>query len=261
MQTQSGFTLMEIGEFSGWLSQQKVTRSINRIQLHHTWSPSYQHFTGNNHFKLQSGMKSAHLSRGFSDIAQQFTIFPDGTICTGRSLNTAPAGITGANTGAVCIEILGNFDSGGDTMTDEQGKAVIQAARVLLSRFSLLPETAITYHCWWTAKGVSLGDYVPGKSANTCPGTAFFGGNTRAAFERELLPYLKGEYEMITKAEVEKMIAEAQPKRYQKVEEMPTWYREEIKALVDAGKLVGDEKGNLNLTEDMIRTLIISNRG
>ena len=64
----------------------------------------------------------------------------------------------------------------------------------------------------------------------------------------------------MTKAEVEQMIVAAQPKRYQKVGDMPQWCREEVQALVDAGKLKGDENGNLNLTEDMIRILIVCNR-
>lgn len=48
--------------------------------------------------------------------------------------------------------------------------------------------------------------------------------------------------------------------RYNKVEDMPAWAQEEIQALVDAGALRGDENGNLNLTEDMVRMLIINKR-
>lgn len=70
----------------------------------------------------------------------------------------------------------------------------------------------------------------------------------------------KQEETNMTKAEVEQMIAAAQPKRYQKVADMPQWCRREVQALIDAGKLNGDESGNLNLTEDMIRMLIVCNR-
>ena len=57
---------------------------------------------GSNHAALQSGMKSYYVkSRGFSDIAQHFTIFPDGKIMTGRSLDRAAAGIIGCNTGGI----------------------------------------------------------------------------------------------------------------------------------------------------------------
>lgn len=48
--------------------------------------------------------------------------------------------------------------------------------------------------------------------------------------------------------------------RYNKVSDMPTWAQEEIQALVDSGALRGDENGNLNLSEDMMRMLIIIKR-
>ena len=86
-------------ELKAWLAAQSVSRKITTVQLHHTYSPSYKDFNGSNHAALQSGMKSYHVkSRGFSDIAQHFTIFPDGKVMTGRSLDRAAAGIIGCNT-------------------------------------------------------------------------------------------------------------------------------------------------------------------
>ena len=41
-----------------------------------------------------------------------------------RSLNTIPAGIKGANTYGVCIENIGNFDKGKDTMTPAQRNSI-----------------------------------------------------------------------------------------------------------------------------------------
>ena len=52
----------------------------------------------------------------------------------------------------------------------------------------------------------------------------------------------------------------AKPDRYNKVSEMPVWARAEMQALIDSGALKGDEKGNLDLSEDMMRCLIISKR-
>ncbi len=49
-------------------------------------------------------------------------------------------------------------------------------------------------------------------------------------------------------------------KRYDKVNELPKTLRPEVQQLIDAGALRGDEKGNLNITEDMARTMIISMR-
>lgn len=195
MQIQNNFVKMDNStEFENWLKSQKVTRKIKLIQIHHT-ATKLSTFK-NNHFALQKSMKSFHLSRGFSDIAQQFTIFPDGSIVTGRSLNTNPAGITGANTGAICIENYGWFDKNYDAMSQVQKDAIIKYVAILCKHFKLTPSAnTIVYHCWYTSKGKKLNDYVIGKSCKTCPGTNFFGGNTFNAYMTNFLPLVKKEFD------------------------------------------------------------------
>ena len=188
----SVFKLFTKDEFKEYIQNLKVTRKITTVQLHHTYMPDYSSFNGSNHTGLQTNMKKYHMNtNGWSDIGQNFTIFPDGKIMTGRDINTAPAGIYGANAKGICIECLGNFDK--EEMTAAQKDAVISAVSTLLERFSLDAQSGVTYHAWWTADGKYLGDYIKGKSAKTCPGTKFFGGNTRKAFETNLLPKLKEE--------------------------------------------------------------------
>lgn len=187
----NGWIALEAHEFAEWLKSQRVVRVIKLIQLHHTASPNYANWSKRpDGIYWQNSMKNSHLNRGFSDIAQQFTICPNGQIVTGRSLNTNPAGITGANTGAICIEVFGNFDAGGDIMTSEQKHSVLTVVSELLKRFNL-SSNDITYHAWWTSSGKSLGDYKRGSSAKTCPGTAFFGGNSKQAFENVFVSELK----------------------------------------------------------------------
>ena len=184
--------LLSISEFENHIDSLKVTRKVKLIQLHHTWSPNYMQFNGNNHMTLQKNMKSHHINNnGWSDIGQHFTIFPDGKICTGRDINVAPAGIYGANSNGICIECLGNFDDGGDTMSNSQKNTIVAVCRKLLDKFGLDAKTGITYHAWWTSGGKSLGTYVKGKSAKTCPGTNFFGGNTREAYKKNLMPLIE----------------------------------------------------------------------
>lgn len=67
---------------------------------------------------------------------------------------------------------------------------------------------------------------------------------------------------MINKDELAKMIQESIPKQkiYNKINEMPEWARPTIRKLIDENKLFGDERGNLNLSEDMIRLLVVINR-
>ncbi|MCT4638618.1 MAG: hypothetical protein N4A72_13035 [Bacteroidales bacterium] len=92
--TQDNFILMDIEEFSKWIRDQNINRSIKLIQNHHTAIPSYEHFNGSNHFKSLVSMRNYHgKTNRWSDIAQNLTTFPDGTVAVCRSLNNTPAGI------------------------------------------------------------------------------------------------------------------------------------------------------------------------
>lgn len=48
--------------------------------------------------------------------------------------------------------------------------------------------------------------------------------------------------------------------RYNTVAELPAWAQEETQRLVDRGALLGDEHGNLDVTMDMLRTMIVCQR-
>lgn len=240
--------LLNLNEFKGYIDSLNVTRAIKTIQLHHTWKPNYDTFNGNNHLTMQRNMQAYHIkTNGWSDIGQHFTIFPDGKICTGRSINSSPAGIKGANTGSICIECVGNFDIGGDDMTAEQRDSIIGVTKILLDRFKLKAKTGVVYHAWWTASGTALGTYVQGKSAKTCPGTNFFGGNTKEAYLKNLMPLIENYGK-----EVKKM--------YKTINDIPDWGKATITKLVEKGFLNGDSDGNLNLSMDMLRILVINDR-
>lgn len=200
MKSAYGFTRFDTeDEFKNWLKNKSVTRTVNKLQIHHTGSPSYSNFfksngTHEDELTRQNNMKSFHVnSRGMRDIAQHFTVFPNGKIVTGRSLNSNPAGITGWNTGAICVEIYGNFDKGYDTMKDAQKKAVVMLYGELCKKFKLTPSTnTIRCHAWFTSGGTYLGDYYPAKSRKSCPGTAFMGfGNSKSAIENNFIPMVK----------------------------------------------------------------------
>ena len=183
--------LMNIEQFKTYVEALKVKRKITIIQLHHTYSPSYSNFNGQNHLELQKGMREYHMrSRNYNDIAQTFTIFPDGLICTGRDINNAPAGIYGANSEGICIECLGNFD-GVDEMTSSQKDAIVATTKILLDKFKLNAKENVTYHAWWSADGKEIGDYIKGASVKTCPGVNFFGGNTLSAYRDNLQPLIE----------------------------------------------------------------------
>ena len=249
-----GFKSFNADEFKKHIDGLAMTRSIKLVQLHHTYSPSYKHFNGSNHETLQKNMKNYHVNtNGWSDLGQHFTIFPDGVIVTGRSMNSSPAGIKGANTGAVCIECLGNFDKGGDEMTEAQKNAIVAAVRILADRFKLDVSNDVIYHAWYSADGRDLGDYVKGHSAKTCPGTNFFGGNGLTAFRNNLQPLLENY------GKEDKNMPENKVYNYLD-DTMPDWAKPTITKLVMRGWLKGDSDGKLNLSHDMLRILVINDR-
>ena len=211
MKKKNGFVLLENKEdVKKWLNSQKVTRTINKLQVHHmdmpnysTWEKTDKKVFDEPHFgRTQSlndyGKKTWNYSDGHGKyIAQHFNVFPDGKITTGRHLNSTPIGIRGWNTGAICIEIYGDFDKGKDVMTKEQKEAVIYLYGELCKRFKITPSTnTIRPHCHFTAGGTYLGKYDSSRSAKTCPGTNFWGvGCSKDGFKKflaDIKEYLGG---------------------------------------------------------------------
>lgn len=191
MKISGKFILLELDEFKEWLAIQNITRKILLVQHHHTWLPAYKNLKNDNHFLLCQGMERSHFERGFAEIAQNITTFPDGKIMICRNLNKIPAGIKGANSNGVCIENIGNFDKGKDTMSDDHKNTIVEITKILLGHFNLQPsENTVVYHHWYN---LSTGKRILNEGTGvtkTCPGTDFFGGNTIEAFKNNLLPLL-----------------------------------------------------------------------
>ncbi|MEC0092901.1 peptidoglycan recognition protein family protein [Paenibacillus macquariensis] len=206
------YLLLECGEFRNWLSDQRITRTINKLQVHHTASPNYttrkmvMGIAQQDHFKCLEGMRDFHINtNGWSATGQNITVFEDGKIAISldRDLSKVPAGMAGANTGMLCVEIIGNFDKGGDKITAAQKQAVIHLYACLVERFKMPIDTDhIVYHAWYTSKGLRLNDYTHGKSSKSCPGTNFWGdGNTIASAKNSFLPMIKAELDGLGKEE------------------------------------------------------------
>jgi len=106
-----------------------------------------------------------------------------------RSFEEDPACARGANTGAVCIENLGNFDKGQDRMKAAHRDCIVEVNALLCRRFDLKVNTdTILYHHWF--------DLITGKrtggtgTTKSCPGTAFFGGNGVGDCRENFLPLI-----------------------------------------------------------------------
>lgn len=191
MQTNGKFILMTLAEFDQYLNKNSFNRVVKCIQNHHTYLPDYKNFNGKNHFEMTTGMEIFHIKdRGFTEIAQNLTSFPDGTIMICRGLEKIPAGIKGANQYGICIEHIGNFDFGGDTMTNPHRESIIGMNALLCREFSLQPNTeSIIYHHWYD---LTTGMRTNGSgSTKTCPGTNFFGGNTVENAAQNFIPLVK----------------------------------------------------------------------
>ncbi|PFP30274.1 hypothetical protein COJ96_06060 [Bacillus sp. AFS073361] len=143
-------------------------RKYKYSQIHHTWRPNHSNFNGKNHLALQQGMYDYHVkTRGWDNIGQHVTLMPDGTFVTGRPFNQTPAGISGYNTGAFMVEMLGDFDKGKDKLEGAQLDAMLALQHFL------------TTECG--AKIMFHREHAP----KTCPGT----GLDKDAFLKQVANY------------------------------------------------------------------------
>ena len=191
METKYGFHLMDIAEFTEWLASQRINRIITLIQNHHTYLPDYSHFSGRNYFERLQSMKHYHMvNNGWSNIAQNLTTFPDGKVAVCRPLNDVPVGIKGHNSRGICIEHFGNFDAGKDQMNPIHAEIIVALNALLCNKFSIPADTDhLVYHHWYD---LNKRTRLDGKGVTkSCPGTAFFGGNTVEAANEHFIPLVK----------------------------------------------------------------------
>lgn len=151
------FKSYTITQFEQLVNELVVTRPINHVQTHHTAVPRIQDYKGEDTIWA---MWNYHVNtRGFRDIAQHFTVAPNGTIWDGRALDVVPACIAGHNFGGICIEVIGNFNNGMDVLDGSQLYSVTKMNALLLDRFQLpLDNRTVVFH--------------REKTATDCPGSS-----------------------------------------------------------------------------------------
>lgn len=208
----SNLRIFSLTDFVAYIRQTIFHRKIRIIQNHHTWKPDYRDFYNPNTTPLQilKNMRDFHInSRGWNDIGQNITIFPDGQVGLCRAIDIAPAGIRGANNGAICIESLGNFDRNGDILNAVQQHAIVTVNAILCSKFNLNPEpNKVVYHHWYDPNGIRFttdainsGKVSNEKLQKSCPGTNFLSGNTIDAAKQILYPLIQKEMEVLNKVQ------------------------------------------------------------
>ncbi|WP_159436154.1 N-acetylmuramoyl-L-alanine amidase [Anaerosalibacter sp. Marseille-P3206] len=145
------------------LTTEQLLKELDRykfkqLHIHHTWKPEHKDFKGNNHIAMQQGMYNYHTKTlGWQDIGQHLSLFPDGKWVTGRPFNITPASIKGWNTGALAVEMIGNFDIGHDALGGKQKENILKLVKYFIDKYG---EGSIKFH----REGPGV--------AKTCPGTS-----------------------------------------------------------------------------------------
>ena len=143
--------------------------TFKQLHVHHTWKPAHRNFTGSNHVAMQQSMYDYHTkSLGWGNIGQHLTLFPDGKWLTGRPFSSTPASIKGWNTGALAVEMVGNFDNigeqpynelGYDELEGEQKKQILMLMKYFIDKYG---EASVKFH----RDNPTAGKSCPGTSLN-----------------------------------------------------------------------------------------------
>lgn len=154
------FHALSLAEFDELVDQFEFRRRIEAVHMHHTWRPRHADFRGE--ATIEAMWRFHTVENGWSDIAQHVTIDPDGIVWTGRDWNSPPASARGFNgtsvAGPFMFEVIGDFDTGEDVMSDRQREAAVHVIAKIWDRFGL-PASSLRFHHEMSA----------GKS---CPGSA-----------------------------------------------------------------------------------------
>ena len=83
-------------------------------------------------------------------------------------------------------------------MTKEHYNSIIDINALLCQKFKIVPDSnTLIYHHWWD---LNTGKRKNGKgTVKSCPGTAFFGGNTVEDAEKYFIPFIKSKLELLNK--------------------------------------------------------------
>ena len=178
-----------------------------------------------------------HLGNGWAGIGYHFFVRKNGQIYRGRPLETVGAHTQGFNSVSVGICFEGKYHSVDKHMPDAQFTA---GRELLMYLRQIYQQAAIKGHR----------DLM----ATDCPGRYF--------------PYKKlvnGEEENLMSKEYDELsgrLAKVEnPMIYNYMDEnMPEWAKPTVQKLLDKGALKGNERGELGLTEEFLRVLVINDR-
>lgn len=187
-----------------------------------------------------------HKDNDWSGIGYHYFVRKDGTIYRGRPENKMGAHVSGMNNCSLGICAEGNYDIE-TTMPTAQYNAIVELIADIKTRY---PNAKVVGH-----REIGSSD---------CPGRYYPLDDLKSGEIRESEELTLTQYEEL-KAENADLKARLEalenPMIYNHIDEnMPEYYRPTIQKLVGQGKLKGNEKGELMLTDDIMRILTIIDR-
>jgi len=217
----------------------RIGQTIKYIVIHYTANNGDTAKGNSNYFHSVNRSASAHYFVDENEVVQVVKDSDTSWHCAlkkdknGNYIFQGNSGHTYAglctNSNSIGIEMCSDKVNGKFVITEETQRNTIELVRILMKKYNIPIKNVIRHYD------------VTGK---ICPEPFVRDESQWNEFKKR-----------IARLEEEEMV-----KRYDKVNELPKSLQAEVQELVNIGALKGDENGNLNITEDMARCLIINKR-
>ena len=217
-----------------WKSGLSSSAKTNYVVLHHAAAKACSPYQ----------VDSWHKANGWTGIGYHYFVRKDGTIYRGRPEWATGAHAQGKNQESIGICAEGNYDEE-YIMPDTQKDSIQELLRDIKLRY---PNTTVKGH-----RNVG---------ATSCPGK-YYPLSEMMTFYRNIIP---NESEVLSVTQYEELKKEINQLKtrvgyFNYIDNnMNESYRPTVEKLVNSGRLKGNEKGELMLTNDMMRILTILDR-
>ena len=144
------------------------------------------------------------------------------------------------NANSIGIELCSRMQDGKYYFRDGTVDQAVQLVRTLMARYGIAPDHVVRHY---------------DVTHKNCPAPFVENAAAWQDFKRRLT----GEVDDMTADEVKQLIEQSKTV-YKTAAAVPDWGRATVDKLVRKGWLQGEEKGNLNLPEEILRVLVINDR-
>lgn len=201
--------------------------SIDRLTPHHTAGV----------LSVESALE--WFSKASTQASCNYVVGNDGRIglCVPEDKRAWTTSSRAADSVSVTIEVVNSSTGGEWPVSDAAWKSLVNLCADICKR-----------------NGIEKLNYTGDKNGNLHMHKWYANTNCPGPYLASRFPKLAAE----VNAKLEKQ--EEEEVRYNYVSEMPKWARADIQKLVDEGYLKGRDNGKLDMTDDMIRTVIICGR-